>query len=445
MNRAATGAQRLFLIERRKAEMENRRLLVSIGLVMLFLLSVVGTNLFFTSAIGTNATGGDAFRQIGIIAACVLLVIAQVEYPGTRPPMAIPISLAIVLGYCVLSLSWSLAPLISARRLILFGLTVWIVVRAVGDLGAVRTFNILRWTLVLLLLANFVAVYTTPLAVHSSSLGETGTTAGDWRGVFTHKNSAGPVLAITIMLFLFDRKAVPWLLCIPVILLSAYFLYKSNSKTSMLVLPPAILVGCAMLYYDPRQRFLVWAAILGALAAAAAAMLYSPTVAQIIDDPQAFTGRGRIWHVLLLYVRENPWFGAGYGAFWQIGPASPVYRLDNSWVAHNTGHGHNGYLDLIVTLGIPGMVLTVLVMLFWPTAKLLSAWQIGRQRRALLAAIIFYCALHNLSESSLLGSTPVQILLLIAVVLTHHLAAQSEGWHRDLRLRIEDRWKRLAT
>lgn len=427
------------LEDRRNVEMARRRLL-SFGAFILLMMTAVGTSLFFATSASGDSAGGDAFRQLGMLGACALLLIAQIDFEGTRPPMAMPLTLWLLLGYCLLSISWSLVPLISLRRLISFGLTTWVVVRVVGDLGAVRTLSMLRWVLVGLVLASFVAVYFSPLAVHTAVLGDTDTTAGDWRGVFSHKNAAGPVMAMTILLFLFDRRRLPWLICIPVILLSGFFLYKTNSKTSMLVLPPAILVGYLMLYYNPRQRFVVWAGALTALCVGIGFLVSSPSVARMLDDPRAFTGRGRIWHILFEYARENPWFGTGYAAFWQIGPASPVYKLDSGWVAKFVGHGHNGYLDMLVTIGLPGMVLAIFAMLVWPVFKLLSAWQISRSRRAILAAIIFYCAMHNLSESSLLGSTPVQIMLLVAVVLTHHLAAQSEGQHQVLQRRLQQRF-----
>jgi O-antigen ligase len=442
MNGAVTG-RRLVVTDWRKAQMERRHLLASIAFVALMILSMVGTELLFPFAISASGSGGDAVRQGFVVGVCALLVFSQVEFQGSRPPMAMPISFWVVLAYGLVSVSWSIAPLISVRRLILTGLVMWTVVRAVGDLGAVRTLNLLRWVLVAAVIADFAAVYLTPYGVHGASLGDADTVAGDWRGIFLHKNVAGPVLAITILLFLFDRKSVPWPACIAVIAITAAFLYKTNSKTSMLVLPPAIVVGCVMLFYDPRRRFIVWSIVLAALAAFAVALVKSETLANLLNDPQAFTGRGRIWHILLQYASENPWFGTGYGAFWQIGPASPVYRFDNGWVSRSVSHGHNGYLDLVVTVGVPGMVLAVGVLLLWPAFQLLSAWQINRQRRALLTAILVYCALHNLSESTLFGGiVPLEVLLVVTVVLIHYLSAQSEGWHKDLRLRLANNWKR---
>ena len=315
MVRPSAGPRRLMLEDRRHAEMAKRRLLAMVAFFIL-MLTTAGTTLFLNPAAGGDSAGGDTVRQLGILGAAALLLIGQIDFEGTRPPMAMPLTFCLLLAYCLVSISWSLAPMISLRRLISFGLIAWVVVRVVGDLGAIRTLNLVRWVLVGLILASFLAVLLSPLAVHSAALGETDTTAGDWRGVFNHKNVAGPVIAMTILLFVFDRRHLSWLLCIPVILMSGFFLYKTHSKTSMLILPPAILVGFLMQYYDPRQRLVVWAGALTAFCATIWFLMSSPSVARMLDDPLAFTGRGRIWHVRIAYARQNPWFRTGYAAFW---------------------------------------------------------------------------------------------------------------------------------
>jgi O-antigen ligase len=440
MNRIVALAT-LVETDRRQSEMARRHLLASIALVGLLVLSMVGTNLLIPIEIGASDTGGDTLRQILVLGVCALLAFAHIEYPGTRPPMAMPVTFWLVLSYCALSLLWAVDPMIALRRLVLTGLGLWIVVRAVGDLGAVRALNLLRWTLVALIAISYFAVYFTSIGIHGAELGDPETVAGSWRGVFSHKNNAGPVVAITILLFLFDRRTMPWLVCLPVLVLSGFFLYKTGSKTSMLVLPAAIVVGVATSFYNPRYRSVVGAILLAVLFGLVLTLFYSAKVAQILDDPGAFTGRGRIWQILLQYTQENLWRGAGFGSFWQIGPASPVYRYDNSWVSRYVSEGHNGYLDLVATIGLPGMLLVIASLLLWPAFKLLSARQIGRNRRAILAAIMAYCIMHNLTESTLMGRiASVHVILVLVVVLIHHLAAQSDGWHQDVRHRLVQNW-----
>jgi O-antigen ligase len=432
--------------------MARRRALSAIIFVVLALVALVGTNPFETyfATINDNG-GGDATMQIVILALSGLMVIAQVEYSGTRRPMAIPLTVMIVLAYCLISASWAINPLISVRRLVLTGLVIWLIVRCVGDLGAVRTIRLLRILLVVLMVANYAAVFLTPFGVHGSGFDESDAVAGDWRGVFGHKNTAGTAAALTVLLFLFDRQRIELWVSGAVVLFSLIFLYYSGSRTSMAVLPVAVIAGALMTRYKPHHRGFVWPLLTVAIGAAVVAVfMYSSAIQQLLEDPGALTGRSRIWQLLLIYAQEHPWAGSGFASFWQIGPSSPIYKLTNDWVAKFVPHGHNGYLDLLVTIGIPGLILAVTLLIIWPALKLLFAWQVGKQRRAILIAMLVFCAGHNTMESSLLNrASMVEFFLITTIALMHSLADQSEGHHQALRIRLEEilrrrRWLRAA-
>lgn len=426
-------------------EMARRQALSAVIFVVLAIVALVGTNPFETYFATINDDGGgDATMQIVILGLCALTVFAQVEYGGTRPPMAIPPTVMIVLVYCLISASWAIDPLISIRRLVLTGLVIWLIVRCVGDLGAVRTIRLLRVLLVILMVANYAAVFFTPFGVHGSGFDETDAVAGDWRGVFGHKNTAGTAAALTILLFVFDRQRVEKWLSSVVVLFSLIFLFYSGSRTSMAVLPVAAAAGALMTQYKPHHRGLVWPLMIVAIGAAAvAAFMYSSSIQQILEDPGALTGRSRIWQLLLFYAQDHLWTGSGFASFWQIGAQSPIYKLTNDWVAKFVPHGHNGYLDLLVTIGIPGLVLAVTLLIIWPAVKLLFAWQVGQQRRAILFALLVFCAGHNAMESSLLNrASMVEFFLFTTITLMHSLADQSEGQHQALRIRVEELLRR---
>jgi hypothetical protein len=72
---------------------------------------------------------------------------------------------------------------------------------------------------------------------------------------------------------------------------------------------------------------------------------------------------------------------------------------------------------------------------------LLYSHGISRPRRALLASLLVFSAVHNLSESTLFDrASIVHIFFMIAVILIHRLSSQSLGQHHALR----DRLARLA-
>jgi O-antigen ligase len=86
-------------------------------------------------------------------------------------------------------------------------------------------------------------------------------------------------------------------------------------------------------------------------------------VARLGIDP-TFTNRIDIWRTGASAVADKPLTGYGFQLFWQTDEM--VYNKGGgaaNW-AHAAFNGHNAYLDAVITTGIPGLVLT-LVLLVW--------------------------------------------------------------------------------
>ena len=244
--------------------------------------------------------------------------------------------------------------------------------------------------------------------------------------------------ALTILLFLFDNKQFPKIASALVIVAAANFLYFSNSRTSQVLLIPAILLGFAIRPYSANHRTAlgVFLLIVAAIAAQILSM-NSAALAEIVNDPGTLTGRGSIWPLLIEYAREHPWTGAGFGSFWLIGDKSPIWTLTTGWVAVYAPHGHNGYLDLLVTIGIPGLILGLIALAIWPLLRLLLSLSIPKPRRSLLLTLIAFCLGHNLTESSLLnGAALVEVFLIVAIAITYRESNASAGAHHRLRTRL---------
>ena len=60
-----------------------------------------------------------------------------------------------------------------------------------------------RWALLAILVANFVSIKFIPTAVHMPGEDD-GLLVGNWRGLYSHKNIAGAVSAMTALIFLFS-------------------------------------------------------------------------------------------------------------------------------------------------------------------------------------------------------------------------------------------------
>jgi O-antigen ligase len=82
----------------------------------------------------------------------------------------------------------------------------------------------------------------------------------------------------------------------------------------------------------------------------------------IMPDP-SFTGRTDIWQFAMEHVAQRPFTGYGFSAFWGTEPV--VYGLSSTW-ATAAADAHNAYLNLAVTIGIPGLALVILWIVVLP-------------------------------------------------------------------------------
>jgi O-antigen ligase len=131
--------------------------------------------------------------------------------------------------------------------------------------------------------------------------------------------------------------------------------------------------------------------------------------------PGALTGRGQIWPVLIQFSSQNLMLGSGYGSFWNIGDASPVLQLTSGWVSQITT-GHNGYLDLLVQIGVPGLVLSVFAIVILPLWTLTTQRGIPVRLGGTLIALLTFCIGQNMTESSLFNRD-VAVWVAMAVTL----------------------------
>jgi len=391
----------------------------AIVVLLLFLLVLIGLQpLSHTPPKVLLTGGGDVPRQV----AYSLVFLATLGVSGVlrnpRRILVLPISLTLTLTWFLLSVTWAIDPDVSIRRLALTAMIILTVFLSVRTTGAERTVSLVRLVLMLVLVLNYLAVAVAPEAIHQAAeMGEPGL-VGDWRGILAHKNFTGPICAFTIIFYLFGPgKIRPWLKLM-VIAASAYFLYRTGSKTSEGALGLGLAVGMLFKLHRPKYRALILPAI--AIVLSATVLLGQKYIGVLIEPytrQDAFTGRGQIWPVLLRYATDHPTLGAGYGSFWNIGKNSPVYLYSKSWVT-GLGNGHSGYLDILVATGLPGLILAVNAAIVAPTTRLLSSLTLDPRMGSLLLASLVFSAVHNATETTLFErDMVVQVFLMLTIAL----------------------------
>ena len=358
---------------------------------------------------GTAESAGSVLRQICyLLTFAVLLTTAAMKH-GVRAANAVPVIFAVLLAWCAITAIWATEPSVSFRRAILEAIVVLSALLGVDAVGPERALKLFAYVLMAILVLNWISIPLIAQAVHQPDDIEPAI-IGDWRGVFFHKNIAGAVCAISIMVFLYyaitEKK---WLLYGAFTAAAFGFLIMTRSKSSLGLLPIALF--SAAIYRAAWRRDIdrVIVSVMTVLLVIGVATLIFVNydyLARLLSDPEQFTGRAAIWQGEIAFIRDHPLAGSGFGTFADTGTVSPIHDYVGGWV-NQAAQGHNGYLELAVTTGMIGFALGMIALvlapmsLFWPRGDM-EPWL----KSMLFGFFVFFVA-HNFMESDFLASDGV--------------------------------------
>lgn len=172
-------------------------------------------------------------------------------------------------------------------------------------------------------------------------------------GFYDHKMHSGAVFGILIVLFLSLGLFYRWYYLLPLVLfLPALVL--TEAKTYILI---TLLVSLALTYAKVGLLRLFPYTVLWVGTVGPAVLLYSPLRPGFLWSLRA---RENFWRIGVETLPSHPVFGVGYDNISTV--LRPHYL---SGEIDNTAHLHSSYLNAAVETGIPGLVLVVLVLLYF--------------------------------------------------------------------------------
>jgi O-antigen ligase len=133
------------------------------------------------------------------------------------------------------------------------------------------------------------------------------------------------------------------------------------------------------------------------------------------------TGRTEIWASLVPDVLQQPILGSGFGSFW----TSTIREV------HNIGEAHNGYLDVVLSLGFVGLALWGIFLLSC-CRKAHRVLFDDRDWGSLWICFLFMALIHNFTETSFGSFTTLlpAILLFLPVTSTATSTEEKGGGRR---------------
>jgi O-antigen ligase len=355
---------------------------------------------------------GNQLVISGMFLAAVPLLLVHRQRAAALVVAGLPLFLTV--GWFAATTLWSQHPDLTVRRIVAYAM---VLVIAVGVIAAMSTPQRIVGTIL--------AVFATVIVVDLFSVllvPAVAVTVDGVQGVHSHKNDAGTVAMVTVLILGGSAWAVRKLaLRLPLLLLclaALAFLVVTRSKTTI-ALTFILLLLLPVLYLLLANSRALLAAVALLVCGVAAAGLMALALADVgINDVLSFvfgdptlTRRTEIWQQLMISIHERPVRGFGWGAFWGTGdPLNPMHGPPRAWYldASVVNTAHNGYVDIVLQSGLVGLGLALMLVArcIWNYARILSHKRTPAAARRFIAvflAVALAILFNNSTESRLLG------------------------------------------
>lgn len=320
----------------------------------------------------------------------------------------------IVVAACFVSAAWSIDLGATVQRAVaLLGTSLFAVYLYVryGGHGAIKLFAI---AYVLVSVAFLIVGLLFPLyGVHMD-----GENAGNWRGVFEHKNTAAYALVIGVfsnvyMCYWTGRATGFWglgtLLCLTSVIMT---MSRTTAICILLTVMFLVFMNKVSKYKRIRGAFLVLS-FLGFGVIILAIGVYVEALLETLGRDLTLTGRTTIWYAAYVFWLESPWIGHGYQASWRVYEGMPSYvELIAGW-AFNPSHSHNAYIDVALGIGSIGLFM----LLSWQLKTVVRGVRLGLRyggsSRYWAVAILMVYTLIGLSGRVILQPNTIQLVVML--------------------------------
>lgn len=346
----------------------------------------------------------NVLRQIIIFVFFALSFLSFKSSNKTR--LEIPIGLKLLAGWILLSVVWSAYPTTSFKRVVLLFLIVASVFFFVSSLTIKEAIKSLVWSFVFLITVSALLVIVNPAAIHSGYDLLDQNLVGAWKGIFQHKNHAGPACVFAIAIFTYAYKKNRDNRFAALVALSIVFLFFTKAKTSIILAVPSLLAGYYLASANIeriKKSILIFSLVICSLVLF---LKLNDGLLDILMEPRFLSGRVAIWSMVLEYTRDNVFFGSGYGAIWRVAedsPLTPYGDFRTAWIFSLT-HSHSGYIEALSSLGLVGLILTVWVFVIVPLRYLIITNGSDKKLSELLGGILIFLCIHNFMETDWFNS-----------------------------------------
>jgi O-antigen ligase len=405
------------------------RCLVAVAALLLVLVTLEPFPDLRNPDVANVVAGRMALNYLSFAAlAMVAVLLAAADDAPSLKTLLTPLHLCLV-GWMLINLVFSESRGVSMQRFALAASVTSLAVMLPLLPPTQRSFNqCLGGAALALLVLCYLGVILAPqYSIHTAADITEPQLAGDWRGSFGHKNIASPVMSILVYLGIYLTAVGSFVMGPAIAILAGIFLIFTGGKTSS-VLCLAIYALASLVYVTRSlwlKRMICFAPliIMNLLTVGSAASPSFAAITRSLPVDPTFTGRSDIWDFALSAVAEKPILGHGYAAFWD--DVTERQTAKGAEWAVTAAHSHNSYLDLAITIGVPGLVLVVLIFVLAPLGNFQVAQDNSRSGALakLFLTIWLFGLYYGTTETFLLErQNPIWFMFALSVAGLHFLA-----------------------
>jgi O-antigen ligase len=373
---------------------------------------VAGFGLFLCTGL-LEALAPTQFRLVKHLFYATIMALLLVEgRRALRIAVQDPV-LWLLVGLICVSALWSELPIWSLKRGLVILQTTAFGLYLASRFSLDAQVWLLAWTLVPTLGISLVASFVAPAAAFMPYAHDTALT-----GLLVHKNAMGLLMALALPALLIQATAATrhrWVMWLA-LALALGLLVLSRSLTGALIGTTL----CGVVVLAPFARRIGWPPLLLLPCAIVALGTLGATTGLLdgllgsIGKDATLTGRTQIWEAAWSRFSERPLLGHSIASFWQL------EAVESTGIWFSTAH--NGYLQLLIDLGIVGLALfSVHLLSTLSRAVRVQGFPIGRSAvwAVCIASLVL---LYNLVEVVLMAENSIVWVLYVAASFAVRLA-----------------------
>jgi exopolysaccharide production protein ExoQ len=339
-------------------------------LLLLFYFALAGVSPFVneptaTRAVQTGSAGGalvDRLIKLLIVTACMMFVL-QRHQSVRRVSMQMKLITSFpILALLLYPVSQQPTRTISSGALLLAGVLLLYYIMSRYNVDQVLELLLVLGTV------TIVASIMFALALPQYGLDQMGEHSEAWKGIFSAKNYLGNMGLFFLTVAVSYRGRTPFLrsLRLSQIMFCLIAIAFSRAATAWLLTAIYIVLLTVMkaLHGFRKKDYLVVCLLLLVLFSAVVGtiVVWPDFLISLLGKDLTLTGRTGIWSAVIDSIAKRPLLGYGYQAFW-LGLEGESYRviLAVSWVL---AQAQNGFLDIMLEMGMLGLVIVLLVFGF---------------------------------------------------------------------------------